>query len=171
MRPIQTSIITLLLGTAASAQKSSISRAESALDTLQSWYNETTGIWDTCGWWNGANCMTVLADLALVDENPEVQQTAREVFNNTYHVAPGASNPRPMTETPSSSSSSSSASSSSPSATLSSGPSYKSIGLEWVDGSYDDDGWWALAWIAAYDLTKKREYLDVAIGIHDLLVC
>ena len=115
--------------------------------------------------------MTVLADLALVDENPEVQQTAREVFNNTYHVAPGASNPRPMTETPSSSSSSSSASSSSPSATLSSGPSYKSIGLEWVDGSYDDDGWWALAWIAAYDLTKKREYLDVAIGIHDLLVC
>jgi hypothetical protein len=35
----------------------------------------------------------------------------------------------------------------------------------WTDGSFDDDSWWALAWIAAYDVTKNQDYLDLAIGI------
>ncbi|KAJ5776707.1 uncharacterized protein N7511_001718 [Penicillium nucicola] len=85
----------LILGTISSAQ-SALSKAETALDVLQTWYNGSTGIWDTSGWWNGANCIT-------------------------------------------------------------------------TDGSYDDDSWWALAWIAAYDVTKNQDYLDLAIGIFDHL--
>ena len=31
-----------------------------------------------------------------------------------------------------------------------------------VNDSNDDEGWWAMAWIDAYDLTKKPEYLAMA---------
>jgi uncharacterized protein YyaL (SSP411 family) len=39
-----------------------------------------------------------------------------------------------------------------------------------LDGYYDDDSWWALAWIAAYDVSKNEEYLGLAIGIFEDLV-
>ena len=71
------------------------SRAETALSELQTWYNESSGLWNTCGWWNGANCMTMLADLAAIDSS--VLDTATYVFNNTYVVAP-AVNPDPGVE-------------------------------------------------------------------------
>src|SRR5688572_9517118 len=29
-------------------------------------------------------------------------------------------------------------------------------------GFYDDDGWWVLVWVKAYDLTQKEEYLAMA---------
>ena len=63
--PILLSSLSLLITII--AQSTPLSRAEAALDVLQSWYNTSTGIWDTCGWWNDANCMTVLADLALTN--------------------------------------------------------------------------------------------------------
>jgi uncharacterized protein YyaL (SSP411 family) len=157
MSPLARSFLAPLLLTTCVSAETAVSRAEAALTTLQSWYNESTGIWNTCGWWNGANCMTVLADLALVDDSESVNNTAKEVFANTFTVGPN-SNPYPDRSNGSYYETAVKRSASSVDASL------------WLDGSYDDDAWWALAWIAAYDVTGKQDYLDVAIGIFDHLV-
>jgi len=42
---------------------------------------------------------------------------------------------------------------------------YASNGNSWLDGYYDDEGWWALAWIKAWDLTHNGKYLSAAESI------
>lgn len=41
----------------------------------------------------------------------------------------------------------------------------KSAGF--LNDYYDDEGWWALAWIDAYDLTHQRQYLQMAQSIFE----
>src|SRR6185312_842658 len=36
-----------------------------------------------------------------------------------------------------------------------------------INNYYDDEGWWALAWIDVYDLTHRPEYLKAASSIFD----
>lgn len=135
-----------------------LARARTALDTLQTWYSPATGLWTTRQWWNSASAMTTVANLAMLD--PSVMETAIYVFNTTFSLAP-ASNPHP-------------------------GPEVKTIfqrrdlfsragnstknASQWLDSAYDDDGWWALAWIAAYDVTGNNDYLRLAEGIFAALV-
>ncbi|EKV11013.1 Glycosyl hydrolase, putative [Penicillium digitatum] len=146
------SLVSLLLTENAVADDAR-TRARDALQTLQGWYNPQSGIWDTCGWWDAASCMNTIADLAALDQS--VMDTATYVFNNTFYVGP-VSNPNP-------------------------GPEHKAVytrdnqpstfvnATQWLDQAYDDDGWWALAWIAAYDVTKQAKYLELAEGIFESL--
>ncbi|RAL07921.1 putative glycosyl hydrolase [Aspergillus homomorphus CBS 101889] len=134
-----------------------MNRAVTAATTLQTFYNPSTGLWNTCGWWNGANCLTTLADLAALNEN--VNATAPGVLENTFRVATN-SNPFP-------------ARSIDADYTAANGTAYLIPGQPtgaanaslWLDGSYDDDMWWGLAWVAAYDLTGEPDYLDLAEGV------
>lgn len=147
----------LFSGTTVADADHARARAQDALHVLQEWYNNSTGLWDTCGWWNGANIMTAIADLALVD--PSVTDTASYVFNNTLIMAP-PQNPHPGPEIKSNNA-----------RDLTVRANRAVNASEWLDSAYDDDGWWALAWIAAYDVTEDNQYLQLAEGIFHGLVC
>jgi predicted alpha-1,6-mannanase (GH76 family) len=184
--------------------------AESALDGLSQWYNCTTGIWETAGWWNSANVMTTIGDLAKADpHNTHIQILARRTFANAIRNAP-IKNPAPGKERPSNRSSTSSKAArlgppygkfidprtfqthsdypmnwfryskadAHPTAFLLNHSRYDEDTLlkdftpdpyDWLDGFYDDDLWWALAWINAYDITSRSAYLQLAKGIFDVI--
>ncbi|KAJ9629457.1 hypothetical protein H2203_001831 [Taxawa tesnikishii (nom. ined.)] len=107
------------------------SHATQAADVMnKNWYNESTGLWENM-WWNSANVLTVLGDLALV--NQQYADAAEKIFNNTLQKAPG-----------------------------------KAAGAKgFLNAFYDDEGWWALAFIKGYDFTKDPRYLSQAETIFD----
>ena len=129
--------------------------AETAFQVLQTWYNTSTGIWDTTGWWNGANCLTVIGDLAALDSSVKSQVTA--VYANSITAA--ASYNLGLIQTK---------------IVL---PDYNILTLAtylpqdsvnpkgFLNGFYDDEGWWALGWIQAFDVTGTADYLNTAIDI------
>ncbi|KAL5338941.1 glycosyl hydrolase family 76-domain-containing protein [Aspergillus crustosus] len=166
------SVVTLALITSSTADTAipttaaSISRAVTAAETLQTWYNPATGIWDTCGWWNGANCFTTIANLAALNHSEPVHGIATDVFQNTFSVAPN-SNPNPARRGDSSYTTANGTAyvNSLPDGEREQVPTGAANASLWLDGSYDDDAWWGLAWIAAYDVTGQSEYLDLAEGI------
>ena len=166
-------------------------RAALALDALQSWYNPSTGLWETTGWWNSANIMTVIGDFADAHpENDTLQTLARNVFATTLLKAP-AKNPNPGVEDRHSDGKPSSTiwgpwesgfkkyldpATGEPHTvyptnwhTVSITPTAVNISApkasDWLDGFYDDDLWWALAWINAYDVTFNTPYLTLAEDI------
>ncbi|KAG9194010.1 hypothetical protein G6011_04045 [Alternaria panax] len=179
-------------------------QAELALISLQKWYNISTGLWESTGWWNGANIMTMIGDLAKADPGyTPLQDVASNIFAIAVVKAP-AKNPQPGIENPSSNSTTLIAVNTTNVETsyeksldphtgelyvtypldwhdnngwiISPGTSYRHDYnysydpntpdyRDWLDGYYDDDLWWALAWISAYDVTHNYTYLDLAEGI------
>ena len=99
-------------------------RAALGIQRLQSWYNPSTGLYDSTGWWNAANAITALADYTRATNDQRYQ----DVFANTFALA-----------------------------------QHTSAGF--LNRYYDDEGWWALAWIDAYDLTHRPQYLQMADSI------
>jgi hypothetical protein len=211
---LQSLVVGTVLSTNASAQSQNdttldpIQRAEYGFSNLGRWYDSSTGLWNTTGWWNCANVVTTIGNLAKADpDNADVQREARKAFATAFCRAP-AKNPQPGIENPMNASFVSSKVTSlrtgynksldpntnEPHTTYPSrwsDPSRGFIGKaklsvlaaelgsetpdetcnpdpkQWLDGFYDDDLWWALAWINAYDVTKQASYLALAEGIFE----
>ena len=110
------------------------SRARAAVKALLEYYNPTTGLFETTGWWNSANVLTVLADFSSY--TPSLDSTLLPLFANTFQRA----------QTPPSGSAS------------------------FLNDFYDDEGWWALAWLRVYDRTSEHQYLQLAVDIFEDMV-
>ena len=88
------------------------------VSALQQWYN-SSGLWNTTGWWNAANCVDALEYDIIANNDTNYLATLQNTFN------------------------------------LNSSGNF-------LNGSYDDEGWWAEAWIRAYDLSGNVTYLNMA---------
>lgn len=112
------------------------SRCDDAVRTMLGWRDTTSGVWETAGWWNSANVLTALLRYGAVTQDERIPALAAEVFHRASQY-------------------------------------------HWVDDAggqrlcenfnndfYDDQGWWALAWVEAYGLTGHHPYLDMAETIY-----
>ncbi|KAK0665710.1 family 76 putative glycoside hydrolase [Cercophora samala] len=129
---------------------------ELSVKALQDWYEPRTGGWRTAGWWHNANILTVLTDWALIEgpnQNVNVTDIAANTFVNAQKLHVEV---RKRHSTGGQTSWS------------------QKFARETEDGFpkfineyYDDEGWWALAWIRSYDLTRSIEYLEMAESIFE----
>ena len=110
------------------------SRARAAIKALLEYYNPTTGLFETTGWWNAANVLTVLADFSA--SSPTLDSSLLPLFAKIFEQA----------QIPPSGSAS------------------------FLNDFYDDEGWWALAWLRVYDRTKEQKYLQMAAGIFEDMI-
>jgi len=138
------------------------SDVERTVDTLQAWYNTIYGLWvPSSDWWNSANCLTTLANLAAIDDG--IKDRLQDLWQDVFTKAPRYNNLTTQRmgslwrrELPKERNLS----------LLSRGSRRRSSqDVGFINGYYDDEGWWALAWIAVYDLTQDSKYLNEAITI------
>lgn len=132
--------------------------AASAIDTLLEWYNPDTGLWRSTGWWNSANILNVLADFNSFESS--FNETIRNVFNITFVQAP-LHNPtvvKVRTLDFIDSYTTWAATLPPPAAVLTRPDGF-------VNYFYDDEGWWALAWLKVYEITKEQRYLQAAMDL------
>jgi predicted alpha-1,6-mannanase (GH76 family) len=187
-------ILTFLLASIqvswASSQAELQTNAIAATNTLLQWYNHTNGLFQTTEWWNSANAITTLA--LLTQANPQLETATRQIWSNTFEKAQKFN----LHQTRDSPNSIGLSSASTPGRregrvrsftkeiTYYQRPVRSLRALEkrsvleediqdpkgFLNGFYDDEGWWALAWIKVYDVIGGKQHLDVARDIFDDMV-
>jgi predicted alpha-1,6-mannanase (GH76 family) len=118
-----------------------VHRADVGIQALQQWYVPETGLYRTTGWWNAANVITALADYMRISGSRQFTTVLA-----TTHTQAQITVPKEQRV----------------------GSLEKMTGFPgFLNKYYDDEGWWALAWIDAYDLTRDGRYLASAQSIFD----
>lgn len=116
-----------------------------------------SGLWRTTGWWNSANCLTVLVDWAFLAGSKTGGFDVAGIVANTFNNAQQASFTTHKTL--------------SATGLIKSTYNFHSTSKrgfsEFLNDFYDDEGWWALALIRSWDVTHEDDYLDMAERIFD----
>jgi rhamnogalacturonyl hydrolase YesR len=98
--------------------------AAEGVTTLQQWYVQSSGLYQSpTGWWNAANAITLLVNYSRVTGSTQYLSAVANTYANA-NAANGSQN--------------------------------------FITSANDDEGWWALAWVDAYDLTQNQDYLNTA---------
>ena len=114
--------------------------AARAFARLQSdFWQPSAGLWRASMWWQTANTIEALSNLALLQPQlqPAIEAAVATVFNATSNSTHGRCD--------------------------------KGVDLTF-SGYFDDEEWWGLAWLKAYELTSDRAYLNRSRAIFDDLV-
>ncbi|KAK0629630.1 glycoside hydrolase [Bombardia bombarda] len=147
-----------------SSPSSSSYRAETltAVKALQSWYNPSTGLWNTAGWWNSANCLQVLADWTMTDNSSATTLiNVPGIMQNTFTKAQQTT---VSTQKTVSARTGHITSTYTLQAKHIHGNSRRGFS-GFINDFYDDEGWWALALIRSWDATRNAGYLATAESI------
>ena len=108
-------------------------KAQVLAGQLQQWYNTESGLWETTSWWNGANALTAIIRYGQITESDSLVNVVENTFLKTKQFEVPASEQRKTW-----------------------------ICSNYINDYYDDEGWWALAWMDAWEWTGDQEYLEMA---------
>ncbi|KAI5463470.1 glycoside hydrolase [Mariannaea sp. PMI_226] len=148
----------------ATSHQDYIDHTYTAVERLNAdWYNAATGIWDNA-WWNSANAITTLADFATLCLDEANKLNVGGFILNTYTNAQ-------KTQVQTIKTMNEGLVSSAYCIDRDMGCMAKRdfIGKrgfdDFVNDYYDDEGWWALAWIRSFDASGTEDYLTMAENI------
>lgn len=137
------------------------------------WYNKNTGLWDNA-WWNSGNALTTLADWAKLRPNEAESLKISDVIHNTWTQAQNVnvfttktlkSNGMTTTEDCVDGVGPACGAAAAAAAAGNDEKVEARAFRNFLNNFYDDEGWWALGLIHAYDYTHRQEYLDSAVRI------
>lgn len=96
--------------------------------------NDSSSVWNTAGWWNSANVLTALIRYAEVSgEYDKILTVVDDVYQRASHYELKGSDGK-----------------------------FICYFDSFINDFYDDEGWWALAWIKAFEVFGNAEYLEMA---------
>ncbi|UNI21586.1 hypothetical protein JDV02_007561 [Purpureocillium takamizusanense] len=140
-------------------------RASQAIESLNlDFYNVETGIWDNA-WWNSANVLTTIAEFAKLSRNDANELNVGGYMRNTFNQAQ-----KTDVKTTKSIAKNGMVSSvyclDAGKGCMAKREFLGKRGFQnFLNEYYDDEGWWALALIRAYDAAGDQGYLDAAVDI------
>jgi len=131
-------MLLLVFGIKGFSQQTENSFTKKAIVELQNWYNPETGLWETTNWWNAANALTGIIRYTAATKDTNYIYVIENTFEKTKQFVVPATDKNPERHV-----------------------------KNYINDYYDDEGWWALAWVEAFDLNGRQKYLEMAKSIFE----